>query len=360
MNIKLFSLSKGEPSYFAESKKMISDCVNIFTSEVEKFSNFSSPKRMFLAVAQALRSADSVVIAVQSQSYNSIKKILCSALNLNTEKMDEVYRALLPLFEKGKITTAALENNSLFPVKSIIFPTDDFLQCGYGVSSGGQSIVVLPLDTVKTANVVFGSLYRFFSEQAGVDRVSDTVKIARLRLVERLDILLNKNKSTMAITNLNGVRLIEEGIKYVTRDGACFKTGKDIEARNSNQAVKDYLVSAVQKTRVEEKCDYSLGLSSTFEDNNGKVYIFCALGDKNETIVTKLYAKEGETARELTYAGIQKALELAGNCVAQRQLEKNSLSVKRSSELHKKIVTALAVAIGSSAVLGTVLAFVLN
>ena len=58
MIIKLFSLAKGNPAAFAENKKLISDCANAFTQETAKFSNFASPKRMFLAVSQALRSAD--------------------------------------------------------------------------------------------------------------------------------------------------------------------------------------------------------------------------------------------------------------------------------------------------------------
>ncbi len=356
MNIKLFSLSKGDASNFAECKKMISDCANVFTTENEKFSNFASPKRLFLAVAQSLRSADCVIIGVQYQSYNSIKKMLCSALNLKLEQKEEVYISLLPSFEKGKITSTALENNSLFPVKSHIFPTDDYLQCGYCVTSGSQSIVVLPLDRVKTANVVFGSLYKFLGEQAGVDDAFDTTKIARLRLIERLEILLKKTKSTMAITKLNGVKLIEDGVNYVAKTSNSFKFGNEVESRNQNQTVKEYIVSAVQKTRIHEKTDYSLAISSTFEDNSGNIFILFAVGNKNETVVTKLFANDGESARDLTYIGIQKALESAGNCVAIKDENLSSPSAKKKAQLQKKLLTACGVAVGASAVIGTVLA----
>ncbi len=360
MNIKLFSLSKGNSYVFSESKKIISDCANVFTAEAEKFSNFASPKRLFLAVAQALRSADCVIIGVQTQSYNSIKKMLCSALNLKLEKKEEVYLPLLPLQEKGKITLASLENNSLFPVKSQIFATDDYLQCGYCVSSGSQSIVVLPLDRVKTANVVFGSLYKFLGEQAGVDEAFDTVKIARLRLIERLELLLKKTKSTMAITKLNGVKLIEDGVNYVAKGTSSFKFGNDVESRNSTQAIKEYLVSAVQKTRLQEKTDYSLGISSTFEDNSGNIFILFAIGTKNETLVTKIFANEDESASDLTYIGIQKTLEVAGNCVAQNDEVLSSPLAKGKNKLQKRLLTAVGAALGSSAIIGTLLALLLK
>lgn len=360
MNIKLFSLAKGEPSVFADSKKLISDCANVFTADSEKFSNFSSPKRLFIAVSQALRCADCVIIAVQSQSYNSIKKMLCSALQIKTEQKEEVYLHLLPLSEKGKISSTALENNSVFPVKSQIFATDDFQCCGYAVTSGGQSIVVVPLDKIKTANVVFGGLYGYLSEQAGFEETSDLTKIQRLRLTERLDTLLKKSNSTLAVANLNGVNFIEESINYVTENNVSFNFGNNLETRTPNQAVKDYLVSCVQKTRVDTKSDYALGVSSAFEDNGGSVFIYCAVADKNETVVTKLYANENETARDLVHVGVHKALELAGNCVAQKADANNSKSAKLSQKLRQNLIAVISVAVGGSAVIGTIMAFLLG
>ena len=103
MDIKLISLTKNEPAEFAGAKKIISDCANAFNSEAEKFKNFSSPKRALLAISQALRSADVVIAAVQTSGYNSAKKMLFSALELETQQNDEIYAQLLPLCEKGKI-----------------------------------------------------------------------------------------------------------------------------------------------------------------------------------------------------------------------------------------------------------------
>ncbi len=362
MNVKLFSLSKGDPSVFAGSKKLILDCANVFSSETEKFSNFSSPKRMFIAVSQALRSADCVIIAVQSQAYNSIKNMLCYALGLKTQQVEEVYTQLLPLYEKGKISNTALINNSVFPVKSQLFATDDLLCCGYAITSGGQTIIVLPLDSIKTSNVVFGSLYDYLSDFAGVEDISDLDKIKTFRLTERLSNLLKKSKSTLAVTPLNGTKLIEESIEFVNGEKEYFKFGESVQSRTPTQLVKDYLASSVQETRIGTKCDYALAVSSVFADSNNEdsIFIYCAVADKNETVVTKLYANDYEDAKDLVAVGVQKALEIAGDSIAKKDTTLNSKSAKLSNKLRQNLATVVSIAIGGSAIISAILALLLG
>lgn len=360
MNIKLFSLVKGDASVFAGSKKLISDCANAFSQESVKFSNFASPKRMFLAVSQALRSADCVVIAVQNQSYNSIKKMLFSALEIKTQQKEEVYVNLLPLAEKGKITNTALLNNSVFPVKAQIFPTDNFMSCGFSITSGSQSIIMLPLDSVKTAEIVFGSLYSYLSELAGVEESPDLYKLKRLRLAERLFTSLSKSKSTLAFAALNGVNLIEECTNMVDTENKTFKFVYDIESRASSQPVKDYIAACAQKTRIEAKCDYAVAVSSAFSGNDDSIFIYCAVADKNETTVTKIFADSEESAKDLVNIGVEYALKIAGNSVISKYEELHSKAAKAGNKLRRNITTITAFAIGGSAAICAILALLLG
>ena len=203
MDIKLFSLTKGDSDAFSGSKKLVADCAGSFTAEKENFKNFTSPKRMLLAVSQALRSADAAVIAVQISAYNSIKKTICQAFNAEIGQNDEIYNLLLPLYEKKTITRTALDNNSLFPNGADIFPVSDYKCCGFAVTAGAQSIIVLPLDGVKTGEVVFGSLYDFFAKRAGVENTEELSKLKRARLSARLVSALKKDKARLAFAALS-------------------------------------------------------------------------------------------------------------------------------------------------------------
>ncbi len=360
MNIKLFSLVKGDASGFAGSKKLISDCANAFAHETAKFSNFASPKRMFLAVSQALRSADCVVIAVQNQSYNSIKKMLFSALEIKTQQNEEIYVNLLPLNEKGKISNNALINNSVFPVKAEIFPTDNYMSCGFAITSGSQSIIMLPLDSVKTSEVVFGSLYGFLGQLAGVEKNQDLIKLKRLRLAERLFNTLSKSKMTLAFAALNGINLIEECAKTVDKNNTAFKFIYDVEPRVSSQPVKEYIASCAQKTRIEAKGDYAVAVSSAFSGNDDSVFIYCAVADKNETTVTKIFAESEESAKDLINTGIEYALKIAGNCVATKYEEMHSKAAKAGKDLRRNITAITAFAVGGSAAICAIIALLLG
>ncbi|MBQ8228840.1 MAG: hypothetical protein IJZ88_07495 [Clostridia bacterium] len=361
MNIKLFSLAKGEASAFAGSKKLIADCANAFDNEGTKFSNFASPKRMFIAVSQALRSADCIIIAVQNQSYNSIKKMLCSALELETQQHEDIYVNLLPLFEKGKISKNALINNSAFPVMAQIFPTDNLMSCGFAISSGSQSIIIIPLDPIKTAEVVFGSLYSYLGEKAGVEENEDLQKLKLLRLTERLFTALKKTKSTLAFAPVNGIDLIQKCAGMVDKNSEVFRFSQSAEARTPSQPVKDYIASCAQKTRIETKSNYAVAVSSAFSGNeDDSIFIYCAVSDKNETIVTKIFAGDEEDAKSLVNIGVEYALKIAGNTIIEKDSELHSKSAKATNKLRNNIITITAFALGGSAAICAILALLLG
>ncbi len=361
MNISLFSFSKGESGAFSSSKKLISDCANVFSPAPVKFSNFASPKRMFIAVSQALRSADCVIIAVQSQSYNSIKKMLCAALEVEVQQKEEVYVNLLPLHEKGDISNTALINNSIFPAGSTVFATDNMLCCGYAITSGSQSIVVLPLDSIKTSEIVFGSLYDFLAHRTGVEVTKgDFDKLKCLRLTERLFTSLKKANATITLVSLNGSDIFEQCANAIDKEGATFRFKNDVESRVGSQPVKEYLASCAQKARIEAKTDYSVALSSAFSDNDDSVYVYCAVADNRETVVTKVFAEADEDVSDLIPIGAEYALKTAGNCVISKADRLNSKAAKASNKLRQNIITATAFAIGGSVTLCAILALLLG
>lgn len=338
MDIKLFSLMKGDAAAYSSCRKIIADCACSFTPQEEKLKNFSSPKRMMLAVSQALRSADAVIIAVQSSAYNSIKKMLCAAFNLELVQNDEIYAALLPQFEKKKITETAFKNNSMFPEQADIFAVSDYKCCGFSVTSGAQSIIIMPLDTVKTGEVVFGSLYEFLGEKAGVENTEDLSKLKRARIAAKLLAGLKKSGSTLAFTSLGGVQLIEETLDMVDLDRKYMTVADKPDARQATQSVQEYIVSAVQKTRETTGADYSCAVSSAFASNtDDSTFIYYAAADENDTFVTKLYAKKGETPKQLYRAAVENALLSCVNKINSNIAAEKVNSRKEDKLLRQKI-----------------------
>ena len=361
MEIKLFSLMKGETAAYAGSKKIISDCVNSFSSSEEKFKNFSSPKRMLLAVSQSLRSADAAVIAIQSSAYNSIKKMICDAFKLECVSNETIYTSLLPLYEKKKITKSVLENNSAFPKKADIFAVSDFKCCGFSVTSGAQSIIVLPLDEIKTGEVVFGSLYDFLSDISGAGSREDVSKLKRARLAARLVSLLKKNQSRLAFSKLGGAQLIEESINIVDKNRSTLFIAAKPEPRQNTESVEDYIVSVAQKTRSESKTDFACAISSAFASNtDDSTFIYYAVADKEETFVSKLYAKKDESSKQLYRAAVESALLACANRVSINNAAKKDENRKGDKLLRQKIAFIAAGAVAAATGISAILALILS
>lgn len=362
MDIKLISLTKNDPSEFAGAKKTISDCANAFNSETEKFKNFSSPKRALLAISQALRSADAVIAAVQTSGFNSFKKTLFSALEIKTQQNDEIYAQLLPLCEKGKITKTALINHSTFPVSSEIFATDDFIHCGFCISAGAQSIIVLPLDNIKTAQTVFGSVFDYLSSAAGNENKDELSKFRRCCASQRLVTALKNSGKTLAFAPLGGTRLFKEAAALTDPDCAVIIIGEAPQSRQSSQPIKQYITDVAQKCREESSSDYVLAVSSAFASNaDNSVFIIIAVADKDETNLIKLYAKDGEDPKEFSEYAVQKALEEAGSAVyAKEVIASQAKSNKADRALRQKISTVAAFAVGGSAAICAILALILG
>ena len=362
MEIKLFSFIKNESADFSGSKKVIADCVNSFTAGDEKFKNFSSPKRMILSASQALRSADAVILAVQASVYNSAKKMICSVFHMETEQNEEVYSRLLPSQEKKEITKTALENNSLFPAESDIFATGDFKCCGFAVTEGGQSIIVMPLDDIKSNEIVFGSLYNFLAEMAGIESAEDVSRVKCARLAVRLAALLKKDSSRLAFSSPAAAQIIEESVDYADRGHENIFIADKPEARKTTQTVKDYITEAAQKTRLDTKADYACCVSSAFASNtDDSTFIFTAVADKDETNVKKLFLNDGETPKQLYRAAAEEALLSCVNTVISKQNESVKKTDRRADKnMRQKLAGITAAAIAGATGLCAVLALLLS
>lgn len=362
MEIKLFSfLTKSENAAFTGSKKVISDCVNSFSNEEEKFKNFSSPKRMMLAVSQSLRSADAVVVAVQSSSYNSIKKFICSAFNIECVQNEEIHNALLPVYEKRQITKSAFENNAFFPEKADIFAVSDYKYCGFSITSGGQCIIVIPLDEVKTGEVVFGSLYDYLAELSDIDNAEDISKLKRARLTAKLISLLKKSNTKLAFSSLGGVQLIKDGIALVGKNNESIVFTDKPEPRQSTQSVQEYIISVAQKARENSKSDFACAVSSAFASNtDDSTFIYYAVADENETFVSKLFAREGENPKDLYRAAVENALMGCVKKVTANVEEKKSENRRDDKYFKQKIAFIVAGAVAAATGISAIMALVLN
>ncbi|MBQ7595163.1 MAG: hypothetical protein IJU45_00700 [Clostridia bacterium] len=361
MNITFFSVVRSNSPIFSESKKIISDCVNAFAGQSVKIKNFSSPKRMLVAASQALRSTDVVVIAVQSSMYNTVKKMMCTSLDLNVEQKREIYDELYPLYDKGQLSETALVANSHFPESANVFATLDLKCCGFSVVAGAQSIVVLPLDPVKTAETVFGSLYDFFAEFSGISNTQDVVKFKRAAIMTRIVSLLRQSDSKLVFLPLGGEELIDENIEFADTEHKFVSFSQKPEARKVNQPGKEYIIYAVQKARIDSQVKYACVVSNPFVRNkDNTVFVMYAACDEKDTVITKIFADGDETPKEVSAAAVENMLILAGSKIMKNILAEQERSNKPDKVFRRTVAIISAASVALSAAAGTLVALLIK
>ena len=373
MNITFFSVVRSNSPIFSESKKIISDCVNAFAGQSVKIKNFSSPKRMLVAASQALRSTDVVVIAVQSSMYNTVKKMMCTSLDLNVEQKREIYDELYPLYDKGQLSETALVANSHFPESANVFATLDLKCCGFSVVAGAQSIVVLPLDPVKTAETVFGSLYDFFAEFSGISNTQDVVKFKRAAIMTRIVSvvrgttggrivsLLRQSDSKLVFLPLGGEELIDENIEFADTEHKFVSFSQKPEARKVNQPGKEYIIYAVQKARIDSQVKYACVVSNPFVRNkDNTVFVMYAACDEKDTVITKIFADGDETPKEVSAAAVENMLILAGSKIMKNILAEQERSNKPDKVFRRTVAIISAASVALSAAAGTLVAVLIK
>ncbi len=361
MDIQFLTLTRAQTVPVMESRKLIADCVKAFSPENRKCKNFSSPKRLLISAEQALRSADAAIIAVQVSAYHSFKKMLCAALHLELVQHPTLCEQLNPLCEQGKLSQTALQNNTTYPANAALFATGDYRCCGFAVTSGAQCVIVLPLDPIKTAETVFGSLYDFLADFADVPNRADVTRFKRAGLCARIVSLLKQQNATLAFVPPHGKAIMQAGMKLADSENRYLSFAEAPEQRARSQPAGEYIVAAAQKARVQSHTTYACMVSGAFASNrDDTVFVHYAVADADETVAAKLFANPGESPKAASAAAVEQALLLAGNKITQNLLAAHAMNNRTDRKFRRTLAIVSAAGVAGAAALSAVLALLLQ
>ena len=354
MDVKLFSLCKQDSPETQKGMKHIVRCVKAFFPECNDVNNFTSQKRMLLAVSQSLRAADVVVIAVQSNMYNATKKLLAGALDLKIAKNRVVANALNDSLEKGKIKQSVFESNIRFPHGATIMPTDNYINCGFILSAGGQHIVYLPLEAPKADEVVYGSMFDFFRE-ISEENAEEAFRKRHRFIVRRTLGKLSEDSYAVTFAGGNATDIISnlaDGLSV--KD--CFSFS---DTPVSEYSSPDDIIDTARKVRDEQKAQLGIVITPIKADENSERFISVAIADENGTTTFNFFAEDGETDTDLTLNCIDKVMLLL---YSHENLTDNSDPADIETKSDKTIRTALfkaaSIAVGASAIVSILIALI--
>ena len=354
MDVKLFSLCKQESPEIQDGMKHILKCVKTFFPECDGFNNYTSQKRMLLAVSQSLHAADIVVVAVQSNMYNATKRLLAGALDIKIAKSRAVSNALTASLETGKIKQSVYDSNIRFPHGAVIMPTDSYINCGFVLSSGSQHIVYLPLEAPKADEVVYGSMFDLLSEICEEDSEEAFGKRHRY-IIERTLEKLNKDYVTVAFAGndaAHNIKYLSDGLS--AKDCLSFSDAEIFEHYSSSD-----IIDTARHIMDEQKVQLGIAFSPVRTDEESKRFITVAIADENGTTTFDFSAETDETDDELTLNCIDKTMLLL---YSHEKLTDNSdpadIETKSDKILRTALFKAASIAVGASAIISILIALI--
>lgn len=354
MDVKLFSLCKQDSPETQAGMKSIIRCVKTFFPECDGFNNYTSQKRMLVAVSQSLRAADIVVIAVQSNMYNATKKLLAGALDIKIAKSRAVSNALTASLETGKIKQSVYDSNIRFPHGAVIMPTDNYINCGFTLSAGSQHIVYLPIEVPKADEVVYGSMFDFFREICEEDSEEAFGKRHRY-IIERTLNKLSNDSVTVAFAGDDAAH----NIMHMS-DGLTAKDCLSFSCENVNEYSSEAdIIDTARHIRDEQRVQLGIVFSPIKTDDNANRFISVAIADENGTTTFNFSAETDETDDELTLNCIDKTMLLL---YSHEKLTDNSdpadIETKSDKILRTALFKAASIAVGASAIISILIALI--
>ena len=308
MDIKLFSLCNQDSHEAEKGKEFILKCVKDFFPECNGFAEFTSQKRMLVAISQSLLAADIVLVAVQSAMYNATKRMLCAALDTKTAENGEVSAVLSSRPDAKKMKQNFFKASVTFPEASTILPTSDYLNCGFALTSGGQHIIYMPVEDIKAQQIILGSLYDYFAELSEPCAASHALKNRHRALIECAVNKLSADSVRVALAGNDGAEYLISFLKK--NDKSVFTVDMDYELPDDVTDIKKLAIQIARNVREKNRTELGVYISNPFvsEDDANMLCAYIAVANAEGTKTYKLISEPGETPKELLRACADKLL----------------------------------------------------
>lgn len=361
MDIKLFSLCNQDSPEAENGKEKILDCVKDFFPECDGFNEFTSQKRMLVAISQSLLAADIVLVAVQTTMYNATKRLLCSALDIPTESNSEVASVLSARPKAKQLKPNLYKASVTFPQTAVLLSTNDYMNCGFAITSGGQHIIYMPVEDEKAQQIILGSLYDYFAELSEQYVVSDALKNRHIKLIKKAVKNLSENSIRAAIVGNDAADYL---VSFLSKnDSSVFTVDMNYELPEENNSVRELAITLARNVREKNHTELGLYISDPFfaDDKNHTSCVYIAIANSDGTKTYNVFSEKGETSKELLRACSDKLLLILSGCEHLSSADDESADEKAADKNLKGILGIIAsAAVFAASVAGFITALILK
>lgn len=169
MKIKLISFSESKLVAMNATHGVITDKVEEITGLEEDFLFCQTQKEMFTGVKEGIENADVIILAVDVSRFISTKAALFRALGFKCRLNGEITNLINSDLCMATLNENQVNAHAAIPVGGEAFITNDGLFSGFGIESGKQKLIFVPIDEKRIGAILENGMIAFLSK--GVEKV---------------------------------------------------------------------------------------------------------------------------------------------------------------------------------------------
>ncbi len=274
------------------------------------FENFVSGKELLISFARQLADSQVLVVAVEPEQYDYTKSVFMKALSMEGAESSESKQAYL---DAGNHFFAEADRRFLFPVGAKVYVSKDGLNCAFTVSRGSQTIVFAALDEERINSVMQNGLFEIIKNLFLPESKKKNLIPAQLRKnAEIVATAVCRQGITVAVADCGQAVLLKKCLSKSEAAEKAFSFGVPESVDGAGDNINEFVAFAAKNAR--KKCGATIGaaISNIYSREYEKDGVFCviAVADGDKAHVMRVYAENGETARQTACAALNSLLKL--------------------------------------------------
>ena len=173
MSLQILSLNSNQVPACAAAQEKILALLSSGEGAMEP-KQFGTAKELFYALAEALKTAQTILLLVEPDRYLRTKEQLLRAMGLSTVPNPELMEALQK--SPVQLPEEDFSRHAAIPVGAAAFPTQDGLFAGFMLTAGRQTILFLPLDNRRIDSILKAEAGAFYPAHSSAGNAGDTAQ----------------------------------------------------------------------------------------------------------------------------------------------------------------------------------------
>ncbi len=171
MKIKLVSFSESKLVSMNVTHEVITDKIKEITGVDEEFLFCQTQKDMFTGVKDGIEKAEVILVAVDVSRFISTKAALFRALGFKCRLNTKITGLINSDACMATLNENQVNAHAAIPVGAEAFITNDGLFSGFGIESGKQKLIFVPIDDRRIGAVIENGLAEFLAK--GVEKIQE-------------------------------------------------------------------------------------------------------------------------------------------------------------------------------------------